>query len=358
METEDKAKEPAIKRARYFSKVEALLKGKDRIALFTHAYPDPDALGSMMGMEWLVGKLGGEVSMFVTGMISHPQNRSFVNLLDPDLRDVDDYDPAKFDAVILLDSTPSHAGVGKKEVKFDLVLDHHKDNTNGFKGLVINLKNGSSCGIVYNLIKQYGLDFEDDNDYDARVVTGLLVGIATDTENLMADDATEYEFEAWSQLFPYRDPLFLKQIVNFERPKFWIESESDAVSRAKVEDGIGVVGLGVIPAKHRDMISDMAQNMVSWEDVNTAIAFAVVDGNKIVGCVRTNSASMSVPALCEALGGKYGSGGGKRGGKGAYQYDLAGASIEEDDDEDTKEMTWNLLNHKEIARIFRLIRSK
>jgi hypothetical protein len=174
----------------------------------------------------------------------------------------------------------------------------------------------------------------------------------------MADDTTEYEFDAWSQLFPYRDPLALKAIVNFERPKFWVEAESNAVSKVKVEDGIGVVGLGVIPAKHRDMIADMAQNMISWEDVNTAVAFAVVEGDKIVGCVRTNSASMTVPSLCSALGGKYGSGGGKRGGKGAYQYELAGASIDEDDDVETIEMTWSLLNQKETARIFRLIRNK
>ena len=197
--------EPANQRARYFSKVEALLKGKKRVAIFTHAFPDPDALGSMMGMGWLLGKLDAEVILFVAGMISHPQNRSFVNLLDPDLLDASHYDESNFDLVILMDSVASNAGTGERKVKFDLIIDHHKDNPNGFKGLMVNLKNGSSCGAVYDLIKQYDMHFEADNDFDARVVTGLLVGIATDTDNLMADDTTEYEFDAWSQLFPYRD---------------------------------------------------------------------------------------------------------------------------------------------------------
>jgi nanoRNase/pAp phosphatase (c-di-AMP/oligoRNAs hydrolase) len=208
-----------------------------------------------------------------------------------------------------------------------------------------------------DIITSLDFTFSDDNDTDSRVATALLVGIATDTENLMSDDTTEYEFRAWSQLFPFRDSIAMKQIVNFERPKTWIEMRAEAVSKARIEEGVGVVGLGVLPAKHRDLVADMAQYMVSWEDINTAVVFAVVDGNRIEGSVRSNSPSVSVPALSDALGGRHGKGGGKP-NKGAYRYDLAGASIEEDDDEQTKNMAWDLFNEKETKRIFRLIRSK
>jgi len=78
-------------KADYFNKVESLLKDKNRVALFTHFCPDPDAIGSMMGMEFLCNKLGKGTSLFYTGPISHPQNRAFVNLLDPDLKDISEY---------------------------------------------------------------------------------------------------------------------------------------------------------------------------------------------------------------------------------------------------------------------------
>ena len=124
-----------------------------------------------------------------------------------------------------------------------------------------------------------------------------------------------------------------------------------------VEESVGVVGMGIIPSKHRDMIADMADEMVTWEDVNTAIVFAMVDGSRIEGSVRTKASSVSVPTLCQDLAGKHGKGGGKL-GKGAYRYELAGASVDEDEDEDIKRKAWELFENKETKRVFRTIRNK
>jgi hypothetical protein len=66
---------------------------------------------------------------------------------------------------------------------------------------------------------------------------------------------------------------------------------------------------------------------------------------------------VSVPSLCQDLGGKHGKGGGKL-GKGAYRYDLAGASVDEDEDEDIRKKAWELFEQKETRRVFRTIRNK
>lgn len=328
------------------------------VAIFTHACPDPDAIASIMAMEWLINKIAPqcEVTAFYDGVISHPQNVAMVNLLDPNLRPVVDYDPLNFDFKIVVDTVPVNAGVAKNKVDFDLVIDHHKEIPNGgFNGVFINVKAGSCCATIYHLIKKLKLKFHDDNDLDSKVATAIMVGISTDTENLMSEDCTNYEFEAWSDLFELRDGAALKKIVNFERPKFWIEAKASAVADAVVTDGLGIVGLGNIPGRHRDMIADMADNMVSWEDVNTAVAFAIVDGDRIEGCVRSRNASVMVPQLCKELAGKHGLGGGKL-GKGAYRYSLGGTAFDDEDDEETRNETWKLLNTKENKRILRVVR--
>ena len=325
-----------------------------RVAIFTHPYPDPDALGSMMGLKWMLSKFGIASDLFYTGIISHPQNRSKVNLLDPELIGLDSYLDSNYGMKVSVDCIPENAGVPSGKFKFDVVIDHHKDTPKNFDGLYINFKAGSACGTIYSIIEHMGLEFDEN---DSRVATGMMVGITTDTEFLMSDDCSDYEFNAWSKLFPHRDPVLLKQIVNFERPKFWTESKALASSAATVEDSVGVVGMGIIPSKHRDMIADMADEMVTWEDINTAIVFAIVDGNRIEGSVRTKASSVSVPALCQDLGGKHGKGGGKL-GKGAYRYDLAGASIDEDEDDEIKKKAWELFENKETKRVFRIIRNK
>jgi nanoRNase/pAp phosphatase (c-di-AMP/oligoRNAs hydrolase) len=334
-------------------------KKPNKVAIFTHAYPDPDAIGSMMGMKWFFEKLNILSELYYTGSISHPQNRSMVNLLDPDLILLDHADVDFKDYFnVLVDSVPSNAGVLNKSINFDLVIDHHKENPqSNFSGIFINLKAGSCCGTIFEIIKSFGFSFDEDLENDNKVATAMMIGITTDTDFLTSDDCSDYEFDAWSKLFSCRDSLLLRQIINFERPKFWTEAKALACSKVVVEDGIGVVGVGVIPLKHRDMIADMADDMVTWEDVNTAVVFAIVDGGRIEGSVRTKTSSISVPSLCQDLAGKYGKGGGKL-GKGAYRYDLAGASIDEDEDEDLKEKMWNLFREKETKRVFKIIKNK
>jgi len=329
--------------------------GQSRVAIFTHPYPDPDAIGSMMGMKWLFGKFGIPADLYYTGTISHPQNRSMVNLLDPELHSIESFSPAPYSLKITVDCIPENAGCPNEDFSFDVVIDHHKESPRNFGGLYINFRAGSACATIYEIIEHLGLELDEESD--SRVATGMMVGITTDTEFLMSDDCSPYEFNAWSKLFQYRDPILLKQIVNFERPKFWTEAKALASSSATIEESVGVVGMGRIPGKHGDMIADMADEMVTWEDINTAVVFAIVDGSRLEGSVRTKASSVSVPALCHDLAGRFGKGGGKL-GKGAYRYELAGASLDEDEDEDIKKKAWDLFVDKETRRVFRTIRNK
>jgi nanoRNase/pAp phosphatase (c-di-AMP/oligoRNAs hydrolase) len=142
--------------------------------------------------------------------------------------------------------------------------------------------------------------------------------------------------------------------VNYERPKFWVTATALAVQKAEVEDGVAVVGMGIIPAKHRDVIADMSSMLVTWEEVHTGIVFALVGGDRIEGSVRSANASVIVAGLCKKLGGHHGQGGGKL-GKGAYRYELGGGGIDEDDDEETIQKVWDLYEEKERKRIRRVL---
>ena len=340
-----------------YEKLRALLEQKKpkKVAIFSHFSPDPDALGSIMAMNWFLNHFGCETMGFYDGEVSHPQNMAVVNLLDPGVLAVSEYlkCPDSYDFRVLVDTVPSHAGTGGQKIKFDLVIDHHKDPTNGDTGLLVNFNAGSCCGTIFNLIEDFGFKFED-NDRDKRIATALMAGISTDTDGLMSEETTEYEFSAWQNLFEFRDNEALKKIVNYKRPKFWVNAEAEAVQSTVVTDGVAIVGLGIIPAKHRDVIADMSSRLVTWEEVHTGIVFALVDGERIEGSVRSTNVSVIVPDLAKKLGGKHGQGGGRR-GKGAYRYDLAGASVEDEDDDDTRLKMWELYQDKETKRIRRIL---
>jgi len=334
-----------------------------RAAIFGHAFPDPDCIGSQMGMAWLLlKKYNIEADCFYHGEISHPQNSAMTNLLDPNLIKTEEYKAEKYSLNILVDTVPHNAGTGGKEVEWDLVIDHHKDiNINGCKAQFIHVKTGSCAAIVYSIMEElagnepYWLD--EDNDYDCRVATALIAGIVTDTEYMMSSDSTELEFDAFKNLFPFRSANHLRDIVFFKRPKAWIEMSAHACREAEIDgEGYAIVGLGLIPEKQRDIVAAVADEMLTWASVESAIAFAVVGSDKLVGSVRSANASLSVSELCKKLGGKYGSGGGKH-GKGAYSYSLGGLAIDPDDNEELNSKTWDAIKSKEQARIDRLLKS-
>jgi len=333
-----------------------------KVALFSHPHPDPDSIGSMMGLAWFLEKnYEIEADCFFDGEVAHPQNNTMCNLLEPQLKPVfEEYKSSDYSLNILLDTVPSNAGVCDFDINFDVVIDHHRELPSvDYKGLVVHLKTGSCSAIIFYMMESLlkdGIWFEHDADEDKKVATALISGVITDTEYMMSEDTTEYEFEAFSKLFEYRNVNFLKQIVFYKRPKFWIDAKAKACSQATIDnEGYAVVGLGLIPDKQRDLLADMAEEMVSWASVETAIAFAVVGNDRIEGSVRSLDPSVSVSDFCKKLGGSYGTGGGKH-GKGAYRYSLGGMSIDVDEDDDTINKTWELINQKETKRIIRQIK--
>jgi nanoRNase/pAp phosphatase (c-di-AMP/oligoRNAs hydrolase) len=335
-------------------------RGLAKIALYTHPSPDPDAIGSQMGMAWLLRKAydNVEVDCFYDGHISHPQNQRMVNLLDPELKLPAGSSPDTYDLRIVVDTVPSHAYPTMDGSIFDLVIDHHKEIPNGgFKGLFLNLKAGSCCATVYQLIKQHGVHFEEDNDADSKVATALLVGIITDTEYQTSDDTTDLEHEAYRDLFDFRNSAALKQITRFKQPREWVQARACVAQKAhdRIKDGVLIHGIGFINGNNRDLIAAVADEMLSWENVETSVAFAVVDGDRIEGSVRSSNAALAVPQLCKELGGQYGGGGGKL-GKGAYYYSLGSCSLEGSDDDTTKEKMWEFVLERELKRVMKVIK--
>lgn len=332
-----------------------------RVAIFTHKFPDPDAMGSMFGLSWMIQKKYSlEVDFFYAGEISHPQNGIMLNLLNLDLKRAEEYQTEYYGLNILVDAIPENAGTRDNlNINFDVVIDHHRELPSNFTGILIHKKVGSCASIVYDMMTNLIDDrnwLDEDSDADQKLATALIVSIVTDTEYMMSDDSTEFEFKAFSELFPYRNSNFLKQIVFFKRPKLWIDKKAEGCTEARItDDGYAIVGLGMIPEKHRDLVADMAEEMVHWTGVETAIAFGIVGGSKIEGSVRSLNPSLTVADFCKKLGGKHGSGGGKH-GKGAYRLPLAGMSIDDDEEEEDIEEACNSIQKRETKRIMRTIK--
>src|SRR5262245_32984125 len=98
-------KEPPQRRSERF--LEGLQDAK-AVTFVTHVHPDPDGLGSMMGLAYLVETcLGKRTRLTRDGVISRAENRAMVELLDLELLPIDQVTwECKGEAIVMVDSQP------------------------------------------------------------------------------------------------------------------------------------------------------------------------------------------------------------------------------------------------------------
>ena len=327
-----------------------------RVAIFTHPTPDPDAIASFVAMRHLLLHCYDlEADCFFDGDVSHPQNKTSVQLLEPDMTRVSKYVPANYDLNILVDTVPTNAGIGDHDIDFDIVIDHHKDLPgDDFKGLLIHHHSGSCAGIIYGLLHDNKVQWDHEDESDAKIATAILVGVITDTDFCTKPDTSHRDFKAQQDMFQYADTDAVRKIVKFNWPMSWVKLMGAAITSHRIEEGVAVVGLGMLGSEQKDAVAAIADLMLTWGNIQTAVAFAMFDGEFISGSVRTHDPTIEVHELCAKLGGQYGTGGGKS-FAGGYFKPLGAFEFEYEEDQSVACRWWELQKERESNTIFRLL---
>src|SRR5437764_846706 len=102
------------------------LKDATCVSFVSHVHPDPDSLGSMMGLSHLVETcLGKPTRMIRDGLISRAENQAMVELLDLDLCPIEKAVWCEGEALVMVDSQPN---TGRHNLADDsplvAVIDH------------------------------------------------------------------------------------------------------------------------------------------------------------------------------------------------------------------------------------------
>src|SRR5438132_10628799 len=98
------------------------------VTFVSHVHPDPDSLGSMVGLAHLVEAcLGKPTRLTRDGQICRAENRAMVELLGIELEPVESVKWTGHDAIVMVDSQPK-TGRHSFDEKLPIyaVLDHHQ----------------------------------------------------------------------------------------------------------------------------------------------------------------------------------------------------------------------------------------
>jgi nanoRNase/pAp phosphatase (c-di-AMP/oligoRNAs hydrolase) len=266
--------------------------------VFTQWVGDPDALGSAVLLRAVLHELGAEQVRILTGSLGHPQNRNLVERCGLTLRDPN-RDRLRGGLHCMVDTSPplgmlSTTGVEPVRDYF-FVADHHADpaeveencrerGVRRVKLAFVGIPVGSTSAFMAVIGAAFGV--LDSLGPAGRAAAAL--GIYTDTSALL-HGATPLDFKMFELLTkdePTQD--LLDDLRDYRVPPEWYAYRAAAFRNQEVTGAVRVAPIGYVREEHRDVIAEIASELLRVEGTSIGIAVAVTERGTEVS-VRADS---------------------------------------------------------------------
>lgn len=218
-----------------FKTLEYVIATADRVLLFAHTRPDPDAVGASVALKEHIESLGKQADIACFDGLPEFAEKLFpIDFLHPDGVDFD-----RYDAVIASDSVDRGYHLVADRIPGDVVtalIDHHPNIRMKGDVDIIDIGFCSSSEIVYRFLISQG------KDIPPSIATPLLMGILGDTGGLQHSNTTPEVMDIVSDLIRH-GAKFSKIIEHvfsnndLSTLKLW----GKALSRAKINPSNGMI---------------------------------------------------------------------------------------------------------------------
>ncbi len=253
------------------------LRNASRVVFVSHVHPDPDSLGSMLGLAHLVEtRLDKPTVLTRDGLISRAENRAMVDVLHLDLRPVDQLGWKDGDAVVMVDSQPKTGRHTLADgVPIAAVLDHHDTpgELTGVPFVDVRPNFGATCTLVTRYLTDQAVAIPE------KVATALLYGIETEVIGYPREAGPEDD-NALLQLYPLADKDLLAQIRSARLPHSHFECLLQALQSSFIYDRLIISWVNPLPQP--EQAAEVVDFMIRFEEVDWAVCGGVFDDQFIL----------------------------------------------------------------------------
>jgi nanoRNase/pAp phosphatase (c-di-AMP/oligoRNAs hydrolase) len=251
----------------------------ETVAVLMHPNPDPDAMGSAMGVVALAEAAGTDATIKYPGEIRHPENRAFETVLDCSFERIESASELAGEEVVLVDHNEPRGFAGANAVDPYAVVDHHPGGGDAAAFTDVRPDRGSCAGILTEYLRERGWSRDDENGeavVSSRLATGLLYGIQSDTA-AFTRGCTPAEFEAAAYLFPAANTDLLDRIAHPEVDGDTLDVKAQAITRRRVEGSFLISNVG--EASNLDALPTAAEELLRLEGVTVSVVMGESDGS-------------------------------------------------------------------------------
>jgi nanoRNase/pAp phosphatase (c-di-AMP/oligoRNAs hydrolase) len=301
------------------------LQDASTVSFVSHIHPDPDSLGSMLGLAHLVETcLGLPTRLTRDGLISRAENRAMVELLDIDLLPIEKSSWHEGAALVMVDSQPN---TGRHNldptVPLYAVIDHHDTpgELDGIPFVDVRHTLGATCSLVTSYLMEQELELPP------RIATGLLYGIETEISGYPRE-ACALDDEALLYLYPQADKDLLARIRNARLPQTHFEGFLRALQSSFIYDRLILSWVNELPQP--EMAAEVVDFLIRFEEIDWAVCAGVYQ-DKLILSVRAAVENAHAGEMLRQVVGKMGRAGGhdRRAGGTIYLNSTSVTAIDE-----------------------------
>jgi nanoRNase/pAp phosphatase (c-di-AMP/oligoRNAs hydrolase) len=342
-------KSPSTRRSDRFL---AGLRDVATVTFVSHVHPDPDSLGSMMGLAHLVETcLGKPTRLTRDGLISRAENRAMVDLLDIDLQPIETVTWSKGEALVMVDSQPN-TGRHNLPSRAPLygVIDHHDTpgDLDGVPFVDVRRTLGATCSLVTSYLMEQNIDLPK------RLATGLLYGIETELSGYPRE-ASSLDDSALLYLYPLANKDLLARIRNARLPHQYFETILQALKNSFIYDNLIISWVNEMPQP--ELAAEVVDFLIRFEKIDWAVCAGVWE-DKLILSVRAAVEDARAGEMLKEVVGNLGRAGGhdRRAGGTIFLPSITGSAITEMQGELRRRLLKAL--HIDECRGQRLVRRK
>jgi len=245
-------------------------RGPDGILVLTHQSPDPDALGALVGLRFLLTQgFGREARIATLGRIRRAENAAMVRELELAFDDYAEVDRSQFCAALLVDTQP---GFGHTVVPDDLpllgVFDHHEPQepaaewVHDYPHPDVRPGVGATSSMIYEYIRDACLRL------DRHTATSLFCGIRFDTADL-STGASPLDEEAYYETLRFADK---PQLARIQRPALPVDYYRELARSLGIARRYGPLVLSLQGrVANPESVAEMADFYLRMEDCHWSV---------------------------------------------------------------------------------------
>ena len=295
------------------------------VILVSHVHPDPDSLGSMLGLAHLITScLDKPTRLTRDGAICRAENRALVENLRLPLEPIEDMTWQEGDALVMVDSQPN-TGRHNFDPTLPLyaVIDHH-DTPGDLENVpFVDIRRG--LGATCSLVTSYLM--EQEVDVPQRLATALLYGIESELTGYPRD-ASPLDDSALQFLYPLANKDMVSRIRNARLPQGYFECMLQALQSSFIYDRLIISWVNELA--HPELAAEVVDFLIRFEEVDWAVCAGVYQ-DKLVLSMRTSLRNAAAGDMLRHVVGKMGKAGGhdRRAGGTVYLPSTAPSAIEQ-----------------------------